>query len=330
VSRLFLFNFQEGNSGAKRLSQYDLSGLVVKTQSGFFTVQTETGLYTCKLRGTLKQASKKTELCVIGDHVVIDVLNDGTGVIAGIEPRGTVLSRVEPSEYAGTSTEREQVLIANLDQAIFVYAAANPMPHPRMLDRLIVAAEKAEIPSIAIVVNKVDLDEVGAHDTFAIYEKIGYPVQYVSAKQNLGIEALRAMLVGHISVFTGPSGVGKSSLLNAVQPGLGRAVREVSAKLTKGRHTTVNAELIPLEGGGYVADTPGIRSIAPWDVEPDELDAYFREIHPFVVQCRFNDCTHTNEPGCAVIAAVAVGDIAPSRYDSYLRLRAELKEQYAY
>ncbi|HLY28276.1 MAG TPA: ribosome small subunit-dependent GTPase A, partial [Aggregatilineales bacterium] len=227
-------------------------------------------------------------------------------------------------------TEREQVIIANPEQAVFVYSAAQPSPHVRMLDRLLVAAEKAAIPSIAIAVNKIDLDEKAAHDTFSTYEQIGYRVLYVSAELGTGIEDLRALLTGKLSVFTGPSGVGKSSLLNSVQPGLGRAVSHVSAKLTKGRHTTVNAELIPLDGGGYVADTPGVRSIAVWDVEPDELDAYFRDIRPYVVNCKFNDCNHINEAGCAVRAAVEAGKIAPQRYDSYLRLRQELEDQYVY
>lgn len=312
------------------MSKTEKSGLVVKTQSGFFTVQTDTGLVTCQLRGTLKQASKKTELCVIGDHVTIDINDDGSGVIKAIAPRERVLSRVEPSNYAGTSTEREQVIIVNPDQTVFVFAATRPDPHLRMLDRLLVAAEKAEIPSIAIVVNKIDLAEDKAHSTFSLYGRIGYPVLYVSADQRINIDALHHLLVGKISVFTGPSGVGKSSLLNAVQPGLGRAVSHVSEKLTKGRHTTVAAELIPLDGGGYVADTPGIRSIAPWDVEPDELDAYFREIHPHVAECRFSDCTHTDEPGCGVRATVAAGEISQERYDSYLRLREELEAQYVY
>ncbi len=306
------------------------TGLVVKTQSGFYTVQTEDSLVTCQLRGTLKQSSKKTELCVIGDHVTIEMIEDGTGAIKSIAPRERVLSRVEPSSAAGTAAEREQIIIANPDETVFVFAAAKPSPHLRMLDRFLVAAEAANIPSIAIVVNKIDLAEETARSTFAVYEKLRYAVLYVSAAQGSGIDDLRTFLTSHISVFTGPSGVGKSSLLNAVQPGLGRAVSHVSEKLTKGRHTTVTSELIPLDGGGYVADTPGIRSVAPWDVEPDELDAYYREIHPHVSECQFSDCTHTDEPGCGVRAAVAAGLITPERYDSYLRLREELEELYVY
>jgi ribosome biogenesis GTPase len=319
----------------------DLPGLVVKTHSGFYTVQTDAQpaaaprRVVCQLRGTLKQGSKKTELCVIGDRVLIDVSSDGRGSIKRVLPRQRALSRVEPSEYAGKATEREQVLIANPDQTIFVFAAAKPTPNHRVLDRYLVAAEKADIPHIAIVVNKSDLPEAdAARELFGMYAALGYAVLFTSVKAGAGLDPLRALLAGKISAFTGPSGVGKSSLLNAIQPGLGQAVGEVSEKLTKGKHTTVNAELIALEGedmrGGYVADTPGIRAFAPWDVEPGELDGYFREFGAFVPDCVFSDCTHMGEPGCAVRAAVERGQIAALRYDSYLRLREELEEQYVY
>jgi len=306
-------------------------GLVIKTHSGFYTVQTEQAKYICQLRGRLKDQSKRTELCVIGDRVTFEVNADGSGAIEAVEPRERVLSRVEPSNFAGTSTEREQIIIANPDQAIFVFAVANPEPHVRLLDRFLIAAEKASIPSICICANKVDLiGEEAARVLFATYEKIGYPIIYASAQQNVGIETLRERLHDKISVFTGPSGVGKSSLLNAIEPGLARAVKSVSLATTKGRHTTVNSELIPVIGGGYVADTPGIRSLGLWDIEPGELDAYFVEIHPHVVECRFSDCTHVDEPGCGVRSAVERGEISPERYESYLRLRAELEKQYIY
>jgi len=308
-------------------------GLVVKTQSGFYSVQTDEKRVVCQLRGTLKQASKKTELCVIGDRVRIEILPDSTGVIHQILPRDRVLSRVEPSDYAGTSTEREQIIIANVEQVVYVYAAAAPAPNPRLLDRFLVAAEKAGIPSIALIVNKVDLVGIdAARATFGMYERIGYDVHYVSAHHLTDdtLDSLRQLLAGRISVFTGPSGVGKSSLLNAIQPGLGRAVGSISHRTTKGKHTTVHAELFPVDGGGYVGDTPGLRTLAPWDVEPDELDGYFREFGPYVAECQFSDCTHLQEPGCAVRAALDEGRIEESRYDSYTRLRQELTAQYVY
>jgi len=214
-----------------------------------------------------------------------------------------------------------------------VLAAAQPAPRLRMLDRMLVAAEKAEIPDICLCVNKMDLvaeDPSKTYATFATYERIGYPVLYVSATTGQGIATLRERLIGKISVFTGPSGVGKTSLLNAIEPGLGRRVSEVSHATQKGRHTTRYSELIPLKEGGYVADTPGIRSLSPWDVEPDELDAYYIEIARYVPDCKFPDCTHTHEPGCAVRAAVERGEISHARYESYLRLREALEEEYVY
>lgn len=313
-----------------------LEGLVIRTQSGFFTVQTDQGIYVAQLRGKLKEDYKETDLVALGDRVKIEPLpieaDQVNAVIVEVAPRQRVLSRVAPSSAVGTSAEREQVIIANPDQAIFVFAAAHPAPHTRMLDRFLVAAEKAEIPEIRICVNKVDLvaDRAEVLNKFGVYERIGYPLLLVSAKTGEGLDALREALAGKISVFTGPSGVGKTSLLNAIEPDLGRRVSEVSRATTKGRHTTRYSELVPLASGGYIADTPGIRSISPWDVEPDELDGYYIEIAPHVAACRFQDCTHAHEPGCAVRAAVARGEISPERYDSYLRLREELEEQYVY
>jgi ribosome biogenesis GTPase len=190
-----------------------------------------------------------------------------------------------------------------------------------------VAAEAAQIPSIVICANKVDLlDEEDIELLFGIYEDIGYPVLYTSATEHAGIDELRDLLTGKISVLAGSSGVGKSSLLNAVQPGLGLAVKQVSQATTKGRHTTRHSEMFPLEGGGYVADTPGIRSIALWDIEPQELDGYFIEMRPYIGQCRFTDCTHLDEPDCAVIAAVERDEIDFERYESYARLYEEIEQ----
>jgi ribosome biogenesis GTPase len=315
-----------------------LQGLVIRTQSGFFTVDTPQGPVVCQLRGKLKEAYSETDLVTIGDRVTLELLdregdNKVSGAIIEIAERERVLSRVAPHSAVGTSAEREEVIIANPDQAIFVFAAAEPAPHTRMLDRFLVAAEKAEIPDIRICLNKIDLvaeapEEIQA--AFGIYERIGYQVLYVSARTGQGIETLRSLLTRKISVFTGPSGVGKTSLLNAIEPELGLKVNQVSQATTKGRHTTRHSELIPMMGGGYLADTPGIRSISPWDIEPDELDGYYIEIAPHVEHCKFQDCTHTHEPDCGVLAALKRGEISDERYDSYLRLREQLEDEYVY
>ncbi len=246
-----------------------LKGLVTRTQSGFFTVQTPEGPIICQLRGRLKEEYQLTDLVAIGDRVTVERLpieaDTVGGVIVDVEERERVLSRVAPSSAVGTAAEREQVIIANPDQAIFVFSAAQPDPHVRMLDRFLVAAEKAEIPDIRICVNKIDLvadDPSQTHEIFGVYERIGYPVLYVSARTGEGLDDIRTLLAGKISVFTGPSGVGKTSLLNAVEPDLGRRVNEVSQVTTKGRHTTRYSELIPVVNG-YIADTPGIRADLP-------------------------------------------------------------------
>ena len=308
-------------------------GLVIRAQSGFFTVQTPQGPIISQLRGRLKEAYQETDIVALGDRVKIELLpieaDTVGGVIVEVYKRERVLSRVSPRSAVGTSAEREQVIITNPDQAVFVFAAAEPDPHTRTLDRFLVAAEKAEIPAIRVCVNKIDLVP-DIHEVFDVYEQIGYPVMYVSAQTGAGIQALRAALVGKISVFTGPSGVGKTSLLNAIEPGLGRRVNEVSRATTKGRHTTRYSEMVPLDEGGYIADTPGIRTLSPWDVEPHELDGYFIEIAPHVADCRFQDCTHTHEPGCGVLAALERDAITYERYESYLRLREMLEEEYVY
>ena len=223
----------------------------------------------------------------------------------------------------GYLSEREQVIVANPDQTVFVFACAEPSPHLRMLDRLLVGAEVQDIPAV-ICANKIDL--VGrqeAHALFQVYREIGYPVLHTSAVTGDGVGELREVLRGKLSALVGPSGVGKTSLLNAMQPGLGLRVRAVSQATTKGRHTTVAPHLVPLEDGGWVADTPGIRALALFDLDPEELDAYFPDIAPLVAECQFSDCTHTVEPGCAVQDAVEEGYVSQHRYESYVRLREE-------
>jgi ribosome biogenesis GTPase len=291
-------------------------GLIVKAQSGFFTVETAAGPVVCRLRGKLKQGRATGDIAALGDRVVITVLSDGSGVIENVEVRKQALVRLDPRPQG----EYQQVLLANPDQAVFVFACAHPDPKLRMLDRFLVIAEKQRIPAL-IVANKVDLVE-DARKIFGLYEVTGYRVIYTSAKDATGVDVLRAALTQKISAFAGPSGAGKSSLLNLIQPGLGLAVNEVSRAVNKGRHTTVTRELFKLDLGGYVADTPGWKSLALWDTEPEEIDAYFPELAPLVAKCQFSDCAHLHEPGCAVRDALDAGRIHPERYESYLRLRA--------
>lgn len=301
-----------------------VDGVVVKAQSGFFTVATKEDLVVAQIPGRLKRGEKSTTLVAVGDYVTISINEDGSGTIESVAERKSALSRTRTSAGARKiSSDQEQVLLANPDQVIFVFSTRDPSPSLRKLDRFLVVAEMNQLPAV-ICVNKVDLgsmDEI--HPQFAIYEKIGYRVIYTSAKSGAGVDELKACLQGKISVLTGSSGVGKSSLLNAVQPGLGLQVQDVSRATGKGLHTTRYAEMFPLVGGGYVADTPGIRGVAIFDLEPGELDAYFREIAPLVADCQFSDCSHQHEPNCAVKAAVADGRVSPERYESYLRLREE-------
>ncbi|MFN2276445.1 MAG: ribosome small subunit-dependent GTPase A [Candidatus Promineifilaceae bacterium] len=303
-----------------------LHGRVIKGLSGFFTVDSEKGLIVAQLPGRLKKERKDTDIAAVGDWVTVSVNEDGTGTIEEVAERESVLSRTRPGAHDARriSADREQVLVANPDQVVFVFAVRKPRPSLRKLDRFLVIAEMNDLPAI-ICANKIDLlDSIDeARDMFQVYEDLGYEVIYTSAKTGEGIEELAGALKDKISVMTGSSGVGKSSLLNAIQPGLGLRVNEVSEATEKGLHTTRHAEMFPLDEGGYVVDTPGIRGLALFDLEPQELDAYFREIAPLVEQCRFSDCSHRHEPGCAVRAAVEAGEISEERYDSYLRLREE-------
>jgi ribosome biogenesis GTPase len=295
-----------------------LTGTVLRGQGGVYEVETPGGVLEAVLRGKLKRDDRSGDRVVVGDRV--DMVREPAGeaevwAITRVHERATVLSRRAPGK-----APRPKVIAANLDQVVIVFAAANPAPHLRMLDRFLVIAEDAEIRPV-VVANKVDLagmDE--ARRIFAPYEAAGYRVLFTAAKRGDGVGALRDALCGCTSALTGPSGVGKSSLLNAVQPGLGLRVAAISEAQNKGRHTTVTAQLIPLECGGYVADTPGLRELGLWEVERSNLSFYFPEFEPYQGDCRYPDCTHVHEPGCAIRAAAEAGEIDYGRYDSYRRM----------
>ena len=303
-----------------------LQGRVIKAISGFYTVEIAgREPVVAQIAGRLKQDWQTTTLVAAGDWVTISLNADGTGTVEAVAERSSVLSRSRPTAAPTRkmSADQEQVLVANLDQVIFVFSVKDPTSNLRKLDRFLVVAEMNELPAI-ICLNKIDLDKKGkVQAQFQLYADIGYPVLHTSTQTGQGVAELKALLHDKISVLAGSSGVGKSSLLNEIQPGLGLKVSAVSGATGKGMHTTRFAELFPLEQGGYVADTPGIRGLALFDLEPYELDAYFREIAPLVENCRFSDCTHRHEPGCAVLAALQDGRIHPARYQSYLRLREE-------
>jgi ribosome biogenesis GTPase len=265
----------------------------------------------------LKRGRRTEDIVAVGDWVQVSSLAGGEGTIEAIEPRLRTLSRLAPTPRGNY----RQIIIANPDQAVFVFACTKPEPHPGMLDRFLVVSEKQEIPAV-IVANKADLIGVSqAEGMFGHYSTLGYPVIYASARSGVGIQQLTDQLMGKLSVLAGPSGVGKTSLLNAIQPGLGLAVRSVSQATDKGRHTTVVRQIFTLNGGGYVADTPGLKAMALWDIQPAELDGYFPELRGLVEHCQFSNCTHIHEPGCAVLAEVEKGNIHPGRYESYMRMR---------
>lgn len=315
-----------------------LDGLIVREQSGFYWVKTTDGeIYRCQLRGKLKEEANISDIAAIGDRVTFiptdaeDGVDELTGVINDVEERDNTISRAvrTTGKRGGGQAEREHVIIANVNQAFFVFAAASPTPNLQLLDRLLVTAESSDIEEIVIVINKVDIappDDIS--EIIRPYKNMGYDILYTSAFMGIGIDELRKRLDNKVSVLTGPSGVGKSSLLNQIQPELGRSVKSISEFSQEGVHTTRDSALIEVGDNGYLADTPGIRNMTVWDVEPDELEAYFLEIAEYASDCKFRNCTHTNEPGCAVIAAIETGDISRRRYDHFLQLYNELKETY--
>lgn len=289
-------------------------GVVLAREGGSYRVLVDGVERVAVLRG---KAKREVDRAVAGDRVRFDPATFTEDILAidGVEPRHSILERRVPG---GRGT---RPVAANVDQVVLVTAAADPLPIPQLIDRLLVVAAANDIPAM-VVVNKCDLapaDSVIAHLAHA-----GYDIISTAANGGVGIDLLRERLVGKESVMTGPSGAGKSSLLNALEPGLGLRVGEVSAKLRRGTHTTVTAAMIPLVQGGFVADTPGFSEVGMWAIERAHLDECFPEFVPHIGTCRFDDCTHRTEPGCAMRALLKAGGITAERYASYLTIFSEL------
>lgn len=294
-------------------------GVVLRGTGGVWAVRSESGeIRDVSLRGRLKK--QNAVKLAVGDEVIVEPGARGDAwAIADILPRRSVLARRTPSGGHG-----ERIVGANIDQVVIVFAAASPEPHPRMLDRFLVIAEHNDIPA-RIVINKIDLTGLAAaRSRFSDYERAGYPLHFTSLKQSTGLPELHATLCGRVSVLSGPSGVGKSSLLNALYPGLNLRVGEISQSVQKGRHTTVGTEMHPLPDGGFVMDTPGLREVGMWGLEANDLDRCFPEFRPLLSECRFADCSHVTEPECAVRDGVKREDVSSSRYGSYVKMRSEL------
>ena len=292
------------------------AGTVLASIGGVYQVELDSGnVVDSSLRGRLKLEQRTGDRVVVGDRVHVQRQDDGEHTIEAVDERRSLLARSAP----GKNHRRAKVIVANIDQVVAVFAAALPEPRLRMLDRFLVLAEANALPA-AIILNKSDLAD--ARPALRPYIDAGYPVLFTSVKQRAGLDQVRDRLCGHWSVLTGPSGVGKSSLLNVIQPGLGLAVGDVSETAQKGRHTTVSARLIRLDCGGYVADTPGLRELGLWGVDSDTLPACFPEFRLRRDDCRFgHSCSHSHEPDCAVRAAVSAGEIDAGRYRGYLAMR---------
>jgi ribosome biogenesis GTPase / thiamine phosphate phosphatase len=316
------------DSAHPKEDQSTTAGLVVRSTGSWYDVRADDGeLIRSRVRGRFRLEERDvTNPVAIGDRVTLRLDPDGTGLITDLHERQNKLSR----RAAGRRAEREQVIVANVDRAWCVQSSKMPAFNPGFVDRFLVMAEAYGIRA-GLILNKVDLIVASDHaEAMAywqgLYEGLGYPVLLTSATDGSGIEELRRWIAGHTSVVAGPSGVGKSSLLNAVDPDLALRTAEVSDKTRKGRHTTTVSQLHEV-AGGYVADTPGIREFGVWDMTPEELSGYFVEMREYLGECHFQPCSHDHEPGCAVKAAVENGEIAPERYLSYLNILESLRDE---
>lgn len=280
----------------------------------------------CSVRGRVHLGGpvSATTTLAVGDRVRVHRVSDDRGAVEEVLPRRSVLSRPEPDQGRRRTRLLQRVLAANADRVVVVVAAADPGFDPGIVDRVLVVAEWSRLDAL-VVVNKMDLVAAEPPEV-AVYRRMGYRVVATSATTGLGIDELRAALTGNVSVVTGHSGVGKTSLLNAVEPGLGLAVGRLNEVTGRGRQTTTSSVWIPLAGGGALVDTPGIREFGLYNVPPREVTWLFRDLREVAPRCKFGDCLHRDEPGCAVAAAVATGEIAAWRVASYQRVLATMPD----
>lgn len=308
-----------------------MKGLVIKNTGYWYTVLTdEGGTVDCKIKGNFRlKGIRSTNPVAVGDRVTIQPNQEGTAFITDIEDRRNYIIRKSQN-----LSKQSHILAANVDQAVLVVTINYPETSTTFIDRFLASAEAYSVPVI-LVFNKRDLlspEELHYQDMMMqLYDTVGYHCLSISATENIGIDELKALLHGKITLFSGNSGVGKSTLLNAILPGANLRTSEISDAHNTGMHTTTFSEMLPLpekntESGGWVIDTPGIKGFGTFDMEPEEICSYFKEIFRFSKDCRFNNCTHTHEPGCAVIQAIEDHYIAMSRYNSYLSMLNDKEE----
>lgn len=304
-----------------------VQGKVIRARSGFYDVQHGELELRCTLRGTLKRNRKSAagrrlfaDPVAVGDQVIFTQIDEEEGVVEEIKPRQTKFSR----RYAGRQEDIEQIIVANAHQVLAVVSTQMPPLNYRTLDRFLILAEAGEMQAI-VCVNKMDLLDMDHRNqliqSFSIYQDLGYQVIFTSIEEPISIETLKEILKDKFTVIVGSSGVGKSSLLNVIQPDLKLRIGEVGEKTRKGRHTTTLVEMFTLDIGGEVADTPGIREVGLWGVDTDNLEYYFPEMEPFINTCKYNDCAHVKEDDCSIQNAVESGEIHPERYRSYVVLK---------
>lgn len=297
-----------------------MHGLIIKNTGSWYTVKTDDGrIVECKVKGNFRlKGIRSTSPVAVGDYVDIIMNAEGTALISAIDDRKNYIIR-----KASNLSKQSQIIAANLDQALLIITIKQPETSTTFIDRFLAGAEAYRVP-VVLVFNKTDLlnddERRYQQQMVTLYETIGYPCIEISAETGMGIDQLQTLLKQKVTLVSGNSGVGKSTLINAIIPHADQRTAEISNAHGTGMHTTTFSEMIELAEGGYLIDTPGIKGFGTFDIEPEELTSYFKEIFEFSKDCKFNNCTHTHEPGCAVLQAVENHYISVSRYQSYLNM----------